>query len=69
MNLPKPPTAYNVGNEAQTRSQLEIEDAKNHKKFTDIEVGKNCRVIMTDTVDGLRYSLTVVSGVLTVTAV
>lgn len=68
MNLPVPPSGYSSANEAQTRSQIEIEDARNHKKFTDLEVGKDCRVIFTDTVTGLRYPLVVTSGVLTLGA-
>lgn len=65
MNLPVPPHVYNPGNEAQTRAQIETEDRRNHKKFTDIEIGKNCRLIFTDTVTGSRYPLVVTSGTLT----
>ena len=68
MNLPNPPSVYSPGNEAQTRAQLETEDRKNHKKFTDIEIGKGCRAIFTDTVTGTRYAMTIASGAVTLTA-
>lgn len=68
MNLPPPGEKYDANNEAQMRAILEREDARNHKKGEAIEVGANVPLILTDTATGTRYSLTVVSGVLTLAA-
>ena len=68
MNLPTPQDKYDPLNEAQMRAILEREDAGNHKKGRAIEVGANVPVILTDTVTGSRYSLTVASGSLVLTA-
>lgn len=62
MNLPAPGEKYDPTNEAQTRATLEREDARNHKRGEAIEVGAGVPVILTDTVTGSRYSLTVASG-------
>lgn len=68
MNLPTTPATYDRENEARAREAIVNEDAMNHKKMQDIEVGKNCRVIFVDTVTGTRYALTVASGAVALTA-
>lgn len=68
MNLPNPPEKYDRTNEAQTRDTLATVDAENHKKFRDLEVGQNCRVIFVDTVTGTRYAMSIASGAVALTA-
>lgn len=62
MNLPTPSPQYSQEDEARTRAQIGVEvDAKAAKDFI---FGK---IYMRDTVTGARVTVTVVSGVLTVT--
>lgn len=68
MSYPQPPAKYERDNEARFRSQAAQDDARNHKRQADIEVGKGCRVVLVDTVTGTRYALTVASGALALTA-
>jgi hypothetical protein len=55
------------GPDPELRAAIERADAENHKRGRDIEVGPNCRVILTDTVTGDRYALTSASGALVLT--
>ena len=68
MSYPQPPSDYQRDNEARFRNQVAQDDARNHKRGGDIEVGKGCRVILVDTVTGTRYALAVTSGALALTA-
>lgn len=68
MNLPAPLPSYDRTNEAQMRRELEAVDKLNVKRGQDIEMGSG-KLILTDTVDGSRWYLTVTSGALSVTAV
>lgn len=68
MNLPNPPTSYDPTDQTNVRVALKRADADNVKRGSDYEVGKNVRIIMTDTVTQARYALTVASGVLTLSA-
>ena len=68
MSYPQPPASYDRDNEARFRNQVAQDDAQNHKRLRDIEVGKGCRVIFVDTVTGTRYAVAVTSGALALTA-
>jgi hypothetical protein len=68
VKLGSPPPKYDAGEQARMRGALEQADAQSHKKTGDIEVGAGKRLILTDTVTGRRYALTMVSGTLTETA-
>lgn len=43
-------------------------DTSDHKRDTDIELGRGHRLILTDTVTGARFALTVASGAVVLTA-
>ena len=62
------PQQYSAFDQQTMRRTLDERDLENHKKQRDIEIGKNCRAIFTDTVTGTRYAMTVVSGAVTLTA-
>ena len=68
MSYPQAPANYARDNEARFRNLAAQDDAKNHKRGQDIEVGKGCRVIFVDTVTGTRYAVAVTSGALALTA-
>lgn len=67
LRLPQPGRAYDAENEARTRRSLEEADDANQKRGSDYEVSRG-RLILTDTVTGTRYNLTIASGVVTLTA-
>ena len=67
MILPAPAQTYDRVNEAATRRALEQEDRRNRKTGNDVEIGAE-RLILKDTVTGVRYSVTVISGVLGIVA-
>lgn len=62
------PTDYDQPNEVAWRQAVRDADEDNHKRDTDIEVGRGHRLILTDTATGRRYALTVASGTLALTA-
>jgi hypothetical protein len=68
MKLGTPPQQYDLNDQAQMRAAIEQADGQSHKKTGNIEVGAKKSVILTDTVTGHRYALTVASGALTLTA-
>ena len=68
MSYPQPANDYQRDNEARFRNQVAQDNAQNHKRGGDIEVGKGCRVIFVDTVTGTRYAVAVTSGALALTA-
>ena len=57
LSLPKPPPAWDAGEEAQLRRALEREDRNNRKIGTDVEVGANRLVLRSP--NGARWSITV----------
>lgn len=57
MNLPKPPSAYDVTDQAQLRHILESEDRRNVKAGAVFD-----RILLRDTVSGAIVTLTVASG-------
>lgn len=63
------PTAYDQSNEVAWRQAVRDADDENHKRDTDIEVGRGHRLVLTDTVTGTRYALTLASGMVVLTAV
>ena len=63
MSLPAPTPKYDPLNEAQNRAILAQQNLGNHKKGQNIEVGKDCAVIDTDTVTGVRYAFRIINGV------
>lgn len=67
MALPLAPAAYSQTDQAQMRREIERMDAENWKRLKDVDFAST-RPVLTDTVTGTRYKLTVVSGTLTVTA-
>lgn len=67
MKLPAPSKQYDAANEAQTRSAIEREDARNLKKGGKILVGKGALVLTAP--NGSLWQVTVSnSGVLSATA-
>mgnify|MGYP001579861258 CR=1 FL=1 len=69
MKLPTAPAGYDRRDQQEARSKLEKSDAENHKRGRHIDLGGlEFYPILYDTVTGARYSLTIASGVLTVTA-
>lgn len=62
------PQQYSAFDQQTMRRTLDERDLEAHKKGRDIEIGKSCRAIFTDTVTGTRYAMTVASGVVTLTA-
>lgn len=67
MNLPRPSAKYDAANEAQMRSAIEREDARNLKKGGNILVGKGALVLTAP--NGSLWQVTVSnSGVLTAVA-
>lgn len=64
LQTPAPP-AYDQRNEASFRAALVLLLKTVFAKGRDIEVGQG-RLILKDSVDGQRYSLTIASGVVTV---
>lgn len=67
MNLPKAPAGYDQNDQAKMRGALASADDQNRKINADIEVGTNCRVILTDTDDSKRYALTLAAGAIVLT--
>ena len=69
MKPPPAPAQYSQANEQQFRNQIEQNDLQTHKKGRHLDMGgADFHQIHYDTVTGARYKLTVVSGVLTLTA-
>ena len=67
MNLPKPPSQYDAANEAQMRSAIEREDARNIKKGGNIFAGKGALVLTAP--NGSLWQVTVSNtGALSATA-
>ena len=67
LSLPKPPSTYDAGDEAQLRHALERADRTNRKTGTDVEVGVNRLVLRSP--NGARWSITVSNtGVLSAVA-
>ncbi|MDE2475961.1 MAG: hypothetical protein KGO48_12990 [Alphaproteobacteria bacterium] len=67
MNLPKATPQYDATNEAQTRSVIEREDARNLKKGGNILVGKGALVLTAP--NGSLWQITVSNaGVVSATA-
>ena len=67
MRLPAPPKQYDPANEAQTRSAIEREDARNLKKGGNVLAGKGVLVLTAP--NGSLWQITVSdSGVLSATA-
>lgn len=58
MKLPTPANAYDIENEAETRSTIEAEDAKNQKRGGYYDVGKHGRFTLTSP-NGTVYVLTI----------
>lgn len=67
MKLQTPVEGYSRPLMIEWQRQIEAADRLNQKAGRPIEVGQG-QLILTDTVDGTRYEVTVASGVLTVTA-
>lgn len=67
MNFPTAPQAYGQRNEASFRELVKRAVDGCFRHGQDIEVGTG-RLILKDTVTGARYSVTMVSGTLTTTA-
>lgn len=68
MNLSAAQKAYDAENENRTRQTIELADGQNHKRGHDIEAGRGAGLILTDTVTGTRYRLTVASGSVALTS-
>lgn len=66
--LPRAPLVYDQRNEQQTRDELQRNDTQILRRDKDADLPSNVRLVLTDTVTGTRYSVTIVSGVLTLTA-
>ncbi|HWA61931.1 MAG TPA: hypothetical protein VG939_11185 [Caulobacteraceae bacterium] len=64
MNLSRPPADYDPADQRRLRAALEEADRETFKRGRDLELGA-ARLILTDTVTGARYALTVASGVVT----
>ena len=67
MKLPRPRPTYDPQDEAQARAMIEQADAQSFKRGQDVEIG-GAALILSDAA-GQRFRITVVSGVLVVTAV
>lgn len=65
MNIPPTPGAYSQTNESSFRQAVVEEDRRNLKRGEEMNPE---RFVLTDTVTGTRYMVTIVSGVLTLTA-
>lgn len=65
LNLGAPPEQYTKADQINLRRVLTDADAQNVKKG---EEWNAVRLVLTDTVTGARYNLTVASGVLTLVA-
>ena len=65
LNLPASPAQYNKEDQTSLRRALTDADAQNVKKD---EEWNARRLVLTDTVTGARYNVTVASGVLTLVA-
>lgn len=68
MILPQAPAQYDASDQNRVRDMIRQEFAKAFMKGQTIEVA-NGRLVLTDTVTGTRYAVTIVSGTLTLTAV
>lgn len=64
--LAKPPPAYDWRDQHDTRSAIEDELARCVKRNEELQPA---RLVMADTVTGVRYIITVASGALTLTAI
>ena len=62
MTVPAAPPAYDRANENAFRDFVVKTFAKMFRKGQDVEIGA-ARLVLTDTVTGERYSVTVASGV------
>ena len=65
-NLPTAPAQYEQRNEQSTRNLIQDQDDQNWKRR---EAVRPVRLELQDTVTGSFYTLTIVSGVLTLTIV
>lgn len=57
MRLPITPSGYSSTDQREMRRILELEDMKNHKRNSDVEIGVG-RLILTSP-NGTRYAITV----------
>jgi hypothetical protein len=62
MNLPQPPTIYDIADQSRTRKAIEMEDKRNLKVGTVFD-----KILVRDTDTGEVVTVTVASGVLVVT--
>jgi hypothetical protein len=68
MKLPLPPMGYSIADQRELRRTVEAEDAQNHKRNRDVEIGVG-RLILTSP-NGTRYSIVVSNaGVISAVAV
>jgi hypothetical protein len=68
MRLPLVPSSYSIADQREMRRTLELDDSKNHKRGSDVEIGVG-RLILTSP-NGTRYSITVSNaGVISAVAV
>ena len=68
MKLPNPGPTYDLRDQAKTRGLLEAADRDNRKTGRDLDLSGGERLVMVDTVTGERGALSIVSGVVTWTA-
>lgn len=66
LTLPTPPETYDARDQVAVRNELENRMTRVLEGGQDCEIGAG-RLILLDTVTGERYSLSMVSGVLTET--
>ncbi len=64
MNLPPATATYDQANETSARNAIKAADDQNVKKGQELNP---VRFVLTDTVTGLRYLVTIASGALTLT--
>ena len=68
MALPRPSGGYDVEDQARTREQIWREMGKAYVRGQDVELVKDARLILVDTVTHARVAVTVANGALVVTA-
>jgi hypothetical protein len=68
MKLPLVPTGYSTADQREVRRWMELENNRNHKRGSDVEIGVG-RLILTSP-NGTRYSVTVSdAGVISAVAI
>ena len=68
MRFSNPGQVYSQQDEQRFRQAVSQADDQNRKTGRDLELAVTERLIMTDTVTGTRYAITVESGALVLTA-